>query len=352
MAHPAGGKWHWEPNPDYVAHLDDIFVQGNAPHLAGMLLSLAEPSTTTGIATPCYLDIPAMAPFTPNDGEFTSYEVTGSEQLGTDAYSILRGSVRKTPRPDLTVEEFFYHADILSGQDVGRVRPHLGTKLDRLDLIDCGFVERAATALDATRAGDATSIWDDVSRVFLEETAGEGSIWHAWTGAAATDAKERFTRLKKWFCQEASDGVFRQAALRQLVAILVRYAATIHGARMNLDNLMGELVDEVTAWNEKTDLGAAPGKWVALTSIADLVSKTPIGVAVNVLQKVAESADELTAEKQLTESYVYDKLAAFLDAAKGIVVTTCGQVDALVTELQGVRADRHSRKVDIPVWDS
>lgn len=346
MTHPAGGLWHYEPNHDYVAHLDDMFRQGNAPRLAGMLLSLANPSTITGKATPCYLDIPALLPFSPNDGEFTSHEVTGSEQVGAEAYSILQGSARSDPMPDLTVAQFFYHADVLSGQDVGKVRPHLGTKLDRLDLLDGGFVERAVTALDSTRTGDATSIWTGLMANFAKE----GVVWEAWTGAAADEAKDKFHRLRMWFCKDASDGVFRQHALREMSAVLIQYAATIHGARMNLDNLMGELVDQVTEWNDKTNLGASPGKWVALTQIASLARETALGVAFKVVEAVASSADTLSAEKQLKENQVYHKLTSYLEAAEGIVQETVGQVDALVRDLNNARRYRHDQDVDIPVW--
>lgn len=348
MTHPAGGRWHYEPNHDYVAHLDDVFRQGNAPRLAGMLLSLASPSIATGIPTPCYLDIPAMVPFTPNDGEFNSYEVTGSGQIGVDVYSILQGSARKDPMPDLAVEQFFYHADVLSGQDVGKLRPHLGTKLDRLDLTDGGFAERAVVALDSTRTGDTTSIWADLVGTFPADK--EGGIWRHWKGQASDEAWEKFRHVRLWFHQEASDGVFRQDALREMAAVLVKYVATIHGARMNLDNLMGELVDQVNAWNDKTSVNAAAGKWVVLSQIKNLADKTPIGRAFALVDEVAKAADTYTSEKKLEENQVYGKLAAYLSSAEGIVQDTAGEIKALVRELNNVRKDRHRRDVDIPVW--
>lgn len=347
MTHPAGGVWRYEPNDDYVAHLDDVFRQGNAPRLAGMLLSLANPSNVTGKATPCYLDIPAMLPLTPDDAEFTSHEVTGSGQIGADVYSILRGSARSIPMPDLSVEQFFHHADILSGQDVGKMRPHPGTKLDRLDLVDGGFVERAVAAVDSTRTGETTVLWSRLAQIFLEQSRGEGSIWHDWTGQAADEAKQKFTDVNLWFSR-LSDGEFRQRALLGMSAILIQYAATIHGARMNLDNLMGELVDQVNEWNDKTNLGASPGKWVALTQIKNLAEPRMLGIAFKVVEAVAESADSLTAEKKLPENQVYNKLASYLEAAENIVQDTVGQVDALVRDLNHLREGREL--VDIPVW--
>ncbi|HYQ68040.1 hypothetical protein [Actinophytocola sp.] len=345
------GDWSYAPDPGYVDHLDDVFRQGNAPRLAGMLRSLANPSTISPYFTPCYLDIPAVVVVAPDDGEFTSHEVGGSEQIGTDAYSILQGSARSDPQPDLTIEQFFYHADILTGQDVGKLRDHLGTKLDRLDVVDGGYVADVVEALDATRTGETTKIWTDINRVFLTDSTAEGSIWHDWTGTAAAEAKPKFVTLGKWFAQDASDGEFRQRALRDLSEILIRYAATIHGARMNLDNLMGELVDQVHAWNDNIDIAKEhPGNWISLSGIKDLKSKTPIGVAFSVADAMMAAAAETTNAKQLPENQVYFKLASFLKAADQLLWDTANQVNALTGDLDRVRDGRE--RVDIPVWPS
>jgi hypothetical protein len=296
------------------------------------------------------LDIPTIAVFTSNDGEYTSHEVTGSGQLDADVYSILQGSARSEPMPDLSVEQFFHHADVLSGQDVGKVSAHRGAKLDRLDLTDGGFIERAVTALDATRAGDTTSIWTDLKRTFLTDGTDEGSLWHHWTGQTADEAKEKFTSVGKWFAQDGSDGVFRQDALRAMSGILIKYAATIHGARMNLNNLMGELVDQVNEWNDKSPAGSA-GKWVSLSEIKNVAEGTPLGHVFKVVDAVAQAADTLTAEKELKEDQVYTKLTSYLESADGIVRNAVDEVGGILRDLDTVREGRHARDVDIPVWD-
>lgn len=345
------GDWMYEPNHGYVDHLDDVFRQGNAPRLAGMLMSLTEPSTITPYFTPCYLDIPAIVVVAPNDGEFTSHEVGGSEQMGTDAYSLLQGSARSDPLPDLKVEQFFYHADILSGQNIGKLRDHLGTKLDRLDIVDGGYVAQAVEALDATRTGEATTWWTDIDRIFLGDATGEGTIWHDWTGAAADEARPRFQQVGKWFTQEGSEGEFRQRALRGLAEILIRFAATMHGARMNLDNLMGELVDEVNAWNDKVDTSNQhPGNWISLTAIKDLTKATPIGVAFSVIDAMMSAAAETTKEKELKENQVYTKLSTFLTTADELLHDTVEQVNAIIGDLDRVRDGRNVTGVGIPVW--
>ncbi|MPZ81807.1 MAG: hypothetical protein GEV28_15970 [Actinophytocola sp.] len=347
MTHPAGGIWRYEPNHDYVAHLDDVFRLGNAPRLAGMLLSLANPSNLTGAATPCYLDIPAIVVVAPNDGEFTSHEVTGSGQIEAEVHSILQGSARSDPQPDLSVEQFFYHADVLSGQDVGKVREHLGTKLDSLDLTDGGFVERAVTALDGARTGDATTSWTHLFDMFGVNS----ELWNQWTGQASGAANEEFGQVRLWFNKEASDGVFRQDALRNMSGILIKYSATIHGARMNLDNLMGELVDQVNEWNDKAGSGGSSGKWVALGDIKNLADSSGLGHVFKVIDAVGQAASSLTAEKKLTGDQVYQKLKSYLDAADTIVRDAVGEVDAMTTELERTLSNRIDEGVNIPVWD-
>lgn len=343
-----GGAWHYEPNRDYVAGLAEVFRLGNAPQLAGMLLSLADPGYGHGRLTPCYLDVPALAVFAPNDGEYSSNVVESTIQLGgIDYYSILQGSARSDPLPDLSVEQFFYHADVLSGQDVGKVRAHVGTKLDRLDLLDGGFVERAIAALDATRTGGATSIWTDLFDMFI---AGTGGLWEHWTSPTANDARDKFDHVRKWFAKEASDGVFRQEALRHLSEVLIKYAAVIHGARMNLDNLMGELVDRVHEWNEKTPADTKPGSWVSLADVRDWTTSVSLGSAFKVIDMIGAAASSLIPEKQLPEDQIYHKFTAYLDAADRIVRDAVGEIDALVRELDGVRKNRHDPGVDIPVW--
>ena len=345
------GDWVYQPDHAYVSHLDDVFRQGNAPRLAGMLQSLANPVAITPYPTPCYLDIPAIVVVAPNDGEFTSHETSGAEQMGTDVYSILRGSARSDPQPDLKVEQFFYHADILTGQNVGKLRDHLGTKLDKLDVVDGGYVAEVVEALDATRTGETTTFWTDLDRVFLGDSTAEGTIWHDWTGAAAAEARPKFQAVGKWFTQTGSDGEFRQRALRDLAEILIRYAATIHGARMNLDNLMGELVDEVNAWNDAVDTSSQhPGNWVSLSGIKDLKDATPIGVAFKVVDAMMEAAASTSNEKELKENQVYFKLTTFLTTADQLLRDTVDQVNALVGDLDRVRDGRNVAGVDIPVW--
>lgn len=347
------GAWTYEPDHGYVDHLDDVFRQGNAPRLAGMLQSLANPNTIPPNLTPCYLNIPVILVVAPNDGEYPSSRVQAAEEIGADVYSILQGSARSDPQPDLKVDQFFYHADILTGQNVGKLRDHLGTKLDRLDVVDGGYVAEAVEALDATRTGEATTLWTDIDRVFLGDSTAEGTIWHDWTGAAAEEARTKFQAVGKWFAQPGSDGAFRQRALRDLSEILIRYAATIHGARMNLDNLMGELVDEVNAWNGGSDGSKQhPGNWVSLSGIKNLSEATPVGVAFNVIDSMMEAAAQTTNGKELKDNQVYFKLSKYLTTADELLFDTVDQVNAIVRDLDRVREGRNIPGVDIPVWPS
>lgn len=337
-------EWRFEWNHGYVAHLDNVFTQGNAPRLAGMLHSLANPVRDGVELTPGYLDIPKLAFFAPDDGEYRSTEVSGSHQIDADMYSILQGSARKDPRPDLQVEQFFYHADILSGQKIGKVRDHPGTKLDKIELTDGGLPERVVEALDTARAGTSSSIWDDLDTNFNEGSA----LWSSWNDAGGKQAKAKFRNVHKWFSHDDS-GTFRQNALRQMSAILIQYAATIHAARISLDNLMGELVDQALAWNNQPVKDAASAARLKPGDLAAL-AKPAFNVAFAFIDTVIGAAHKRS-EEGLKGPQLYDMLGKFLHDAERIVKDTVEEVDALMRELDRVREGRSVEGVGIPVWD-
>jgi hypothetical protein len=67
-------------------------------------------------------------------------------------YPIMQGSVHGDGSRDLGVAEFFSHAEILSGQDVGTVKGYAARDHpEALALQDGGWIERAGNALESTR---------------------------------------------------------------------------------------------------------------------------------------------------------------------------------------------------------
>lgn len=121
--------------------------------------------------------------------------------------------------------------------------------------------------------------------------------------------------------------------MRDLSEILIRYAATVHGARMNLDNLMGELVDEVNAWNDGVDTSEQhPGNWLSLSGF-------------KVVDAMMEAAAATSNQEQLKENQVYFKLTTFLSTADQLP-----RVNAIIGDLDRVRDGRNIAGMDIPVW--
>lgn len=226
---------------------------GGEPRLHGMLKSLAEADTgDPNVPVPMYVDIWKIDIDAPNDKEFRSGELITA--LDWNAYSILAGSARKDPKPELVVEQFFHHADVLTGQDVGAVPPHAETVREELEVISGGWVERALDRIEearirrphqrATDDGTTFRVWADLFDHFNTDSA----LWEeSWTSGGA--ARERFEDLRRWYDGKGMLDNYRLSALEQLSNCLAGFAAVIHGARFDLDNLMGVCVDRVRAWN-------------------------------------------------------------------------------------------------------
>lgn len=339
-----GFEWEYQEDHGYVSHLDDVFREGNAPKLAGMVRSLANFSEA-GTWTPRYLNIHKIEILAGNDGEYRSrsYELVKSHEMMCDEYSILQGSARSDPRPDLTVEQFFYHADILSGQDIGKVPEHLNLTRPHLEVIDGGWAEEAVDLIDEARVGQSDMLWADMHNLFF----GSGNLSDHWTDTAGQRAAERFADAHKWF-RGGTEGQFRQAALRELSGLLIAFAATIHGARMSLDNLMGQTVQQVEAWNNESAGADAGTAWAILSGIKNIATSTPLDKAFAFIAAVNEAVNANTTQKELAASSCYDILGSYLVHAQEIVEDAAVKVEALVATLNQVREHRHL--VTIPQW--
>jgi hypothetical protein len=338
-----GFTWEYGENHDYVSHLDGAFRQGNAPKLAGMMLNLANFSSS-GTWTPRYLNIHKIEILAGNDGEYRSrsYELVKSHEMACDEYSILQGSARSDPRPDLTVEQFFYHADILSGQDIGKVKEHLNLTRGNLKVLPGGFAEDAVGLIDAARAGESDALWARMRSRFDRDN---GELWGHWNDAAGKQARAKFEEVDLWF-RGGTEGQFRQAALRELSGLLIEFAATIHGARLSLDNLMGRTVQQVEAWNNEAAAAGESVAWAVLSGIKNVAAGNPLDKAFAFVDTVNDVVN--TIKKDLAAPSCYDILASYLVHAEEIVEEAAVKVEALTARLNRVRDGREY--VKIPQW--
>lgn len=342
-----GFEWEYQEDHKSVSHLDDTFRHGNAPKLAGMVRSLADFSTS-GPWTPRYLDIHQIEVLAGGDGEYRShsYELVKSHEMFCDEYSILQGSMRSDPRPDLTVEQFFYHADILSGQDIGKVPEHLNMTRKNLDVIDGAWAEEAVRDIDAARCGSSSVKWSELkARLYWGS-----SFWtEHWNTPSSEAARDKYDKVRLWFDDDT--GAFRHNALRAMSDSLIQFAATIHGARLSLDNLMGETVSQVEAWNNESippDGGVTLAVLSGIKSVVD--AGNPIGRAFAFTDAVNSVVNKHTTTKDLASPSCYDILGSYLVGAQEIVEEAAAKVEALVESLKHIRDERHL--FPIPQWGS
>lgn len=226
-----------EPQPDHalVTNLDPAFAGpgGNAPALAGWLEYLAHPEENTG---------PRVLEF--SDG-------SGIESNGKPDPDVAGHLLERTVLRDLTVDRFFAHADVLSGQRVGTLSPDgeisNTVELGRTyDLIEETFRKKAT---DSTRPEHSVDMWmrltSNVDAVVSREN---------WDSGAADRARDRFIQLKQWYENHRNPG------LNSMNEYLVKYAAIILKARQDVNELMGKLVatlDSVTARSAQEGLSFA-----------------------------------------------------------------------------------------------
>lgn len=326
-------EWHYDDDPASVTHLDDVFAKGNAPALAGMLRSLAN-FDTVGTWTPRYLDIHKIQILAGDDGEYRShsYELVKAHEIFCDEYSILQGSARSDPLPDLHFDQFFLHADVVSGQDVGAGE----------------FAESLVDRTEAARMGQSHDEWFFLLKSF---NSNNGELWSQWTDKAGQKAKEKFELAEFWHGTD-DDSDYRQNRLLKLTDLTVQFAATIHAARANLDYLMGEAVRQVHAWN-----ASAPGPgeesvlWVAISSIAGLASSAPAKSPVKSAIDFANALnDVITAAKGNAPSLgghgCYGILNEYLRQADQVLDEASEKAEALSAELATVR----DGIPDVPQW--
>lgn len=328
--------WYTEDDGGPVAGLDGAFRNGHAPKLHGMLKKLNE----ANMSGPVWVDEP-WNNAEDDDRELRSTtdesEVRERERPFRSFYPILQGSAHGDGSRDLTIEEFFHHADILSGQDIGTVEPYGDRIPEALKIQSGGWITDAVDILEHTRASaDATEAYDDLD-IFGEESAWWGENW---TDKQGRNAKTHSKRIDNWYEN------YRQPALDLLTWSLVRYGAIMHGARLDLNNLMGECVSNIEAFDARHDSGRTAIGWQLLSGIANVASAgyaAPVVAAVE-MQNFLDEANSAPIDKA---DGFYGTLVTYLRKADQLLADTADAVETLTRNLKSAFPDD---KIQVPTW--
>jgi len=334
-------RWYTPDDGGPVADLDPVFRNGYAPALHGMLKALSVVDTDGPPWGPRWAQFedPLVKPTelrsaTNNVGISTAYNTL---------YPIMQGSVHGDGSRDLSVAEFFSHAEILSGQDVGKVKDYAARNHpEALRLQDGGWIERAGNALENARAsGRALSEYGRLEPLQL------GNGWWAqhWSGPPGSvphDAQARCSTINEWYEH------FRSSALTVLAESLTRFGAIIHGARFNLNSLMGACVDQLERFDAEGEVAAGLSTgWKTYRGIVDLVTSgpmAPFAIADKMVEVLSDNGTE-----NLDAGGFYGTLYSFLRKADELMHRTTDEVDALIDEMRKkfVVADRD---LGAPSW--
>lgn len=337
-------SWY-SPDEGAVAGLDKVFTGGNAPKLAGMLKALANPFDC---GAPLYRDYPMIEMTSPSDREMTSKQV--AEEFDAplsfrEDFPILMGSARKDAAEDLHVDNFFHAADVLSGQDLGAGKTGEGVR-NGVNIFDGGFAERAVHAIESTRTGESYEQWRKIYNRFNMDS----SLWEDWNDNGAKAAREKFEPLEIWFGAPLENG--RQDWLLAMSDAMVQFTTVIHGARVNLNNLMGDLVEKVDAWDKEApaasgDMGVT---WLAVGSVASVATA---GGAVSAALALTTSVNGMAAGIANTKNpppsdKCYQLLKQYLDESDQLIEAVKSKVNSLVSGIRGIRGQGHSK---VPRFD-
>ncbi|GAB3745508.1 hypothetical protein GCM10027598_82250 [Amycolatopsis oliviviridis] len=336
-------KWTYDDHYDGISHLDAVFLEGNAPRLSGMLRSLAEFKYTGDAWPPKYIDMGKVEIAGMNDGELRS-GVTPGDATFYDEYSILQGSARGDGKPDLSIEQFFYHADILSGQDVGDVPEHANLIRESLKVVSGGWIERALDRVEAARMGQSHPLWVQLVENFTKDG---GYLWQYWKGEAATAAMENFAELHLWYGDRDPGGPYRGQGLGILAQCLLGFAAVIHGARLDIDNLMGACVRNVHAWDDETESLSSIG-WSLLSGITGVITGVGLEKAIEAISAINEIAEDIKHQKSLQAGGCYDILEQYLREADDVLDKAVAGVEALTEKMRHIRDEFENAAV--PKW--
>lgn len=290
----------------------------------------------------------------------TPSETTPSDRWNTgnpDAvpYPILQGSAHGDGSRDLIIQEFFAHADVLSGQSIGKISPpssHIG---DPPTIVDGGWLDGALAALHFPHE-DAAILETSDLKMFARESSFWMEVWFGKKGKGANgadpiqyEARCRCKYLNQWIEERWGP------ALDLLSRAAIHYAAIIQGARYDLNNLMGACVaqceDFARSRAESADEAGLSESmsWRMVSGLFD-VAASGISAPFKVVEHVEELLDKVKKDREeLGKGGYYGTLYNFLTKANDLMDATSGAVKGLTLKMEeafDLGGDLHA-----PTWN-
>jgi hypothetical protein len=324
------------PQPEHplVAHLDPAFR--NAPALAGWLEYLAHPDQNAG---------PRVLEFA--DG--SAIESSGKPDPDTSGHVGERSVLR-----DLTLDRFFAHADVLSGQQVGSPNEHgeisnaqaLGTTFDLIEEV------RLRRGPNSARSHNSDDVWTE-----LTVNVGAVISQENWNGGARNNARDRYVQLVQWYENH------RNPALAEMNQLLVRFAAILVKARADINDLMGKLVETLNrVASTHTQLDGLQFFLSAFETVLDAVvnlPKTTAETLLKVTSAVNKVAGEIGKKEDATDFGIdtsdvhlgyYRLFDSFIEAGDAVCRDAARAVSLLITDDEHGVSHVRDRWVPAPVW--
>ncbi|WP_460394502.1 hypothetical protein [Actinophytocola sediminis] len=317
--------------------LDQAFTGrgGNAPALVGWLEYLANPEENQG---PRVLELV--------DG--SAIESSGKPHPNVGGQVLERSVLR-----DLTLDRFFAHASVLSGQRIGTVTEdgeiansqQLG---DTFDLIEEAFLKKHP---ESTRPDHSVDVWRDINVKINAVVSREN-----WDSGAADNARDRYSTMVQWYENH------RNLGLTAMNEFLVKFAAIILKARADINELMGKTVTILNNAAADTTQGEIEFAVSALDKILNVVlnlPKTAADATLLVSDAIKNAMTPATKSSQdsgfgidpsdLRLGY-YRMFESFIEAGDKVCWEAAGAVATLVTDAENGLLFVRRHWVSAPRW--
>lgn len=343
-----------DPQPDHplLRGLDKVFTGsgGNAPALVGWLSYLTHPDQHDGPRL--------MEPATVIEGTaIEARSMLDPRVHGPDGIAFVdKGSILR----DLEGRFFFAHADVLSGQRVGELND-VGEPTGAGVLSDTYFRLEEVRHKKQTASGmptDSADAWE-----YMKLQSGDNLFSpDVWGGDASIAAKCRYDQMVLWYQNHRNEG------LHEMVGYLVRYAAIILKARMDINDLMGKLVKSLKEW---ADSGEPTGVEFLLSTLRNIVDfsliKDPVSGGLKLFDVLKEAVGKASNVDPSLFGYedsrtdgCYQMLNSFIKAGNQVMNRVADAIDDLVDggedakNLGGIKAVRGETGtknwVAVPDW--
>lgn len=326
-----------QPKHPLVTSLDPAFTGhgGNAAGLAGWLEYLAHPDMNTG---------PRVLEFQDGSAIESSHKPHPNTTGHVKERSVLR---------DLTLNRFFAHADVLSGQQVGTLTEDgdlpgtsvLGATFQLIEEVRFQKPHR-----DTGPRPNSADVWKNVSQR-LSWVVDEDN----WDDEAGTLARDKYIQLSQWYDNHRTDAMF------QMKVFLAKYAAIILKARADINELMGTLIKVLEDWTATNSLDGIKFLLSALREVVGIVlepPKTVAKVALTIYDQVqklapgAKKSDDSGFGVDSSDIHLayYRMLESYIAAGDKVCWEAAGAVARLITDAEHGLLFVRNNWVAVPEW--